>query len=138
MTDAKEAAERIRDRIDTAIRCAAAQPGREYGSVIMSVADLQWLLALLSAQGGGGWMTIESAPKDGTSIIVGGPGYAYEAIFANGEWMVMDADGATTTELVSPPTHWQPLPSSPVALGARAATEAACAASSLTGDETPR
>ena len=51
MTDAKEAAERIRDRIDTAIRCAAAQPGREYGSVVMSVADLQWLANLLSQPG---------------------------------------------------------------------------------------
>lgn len=67
-------------------------------------------LALLAASG---WRTMEGAPRDGTSSIVGGPGYAYEAIFSNGEWMVMDADGATTTELVLPPTHWQPLPEPP-------------------------
>jgi hypothetical protein len=72
------------------------------------------------------WQPIESAPKDGTAILVHHPksgvceGYAMKK---DGVWYVMDGvnqyqnlDGTmrpTTTYLLSEPTHWKPLPKAP-------------------------
>ena len=69
-----------------------------------------------------GWRPIETAPKDGTSILIYGvwqgeisknPQYwdIFKAVHSFGEWLVCDCDiyGATVLK----PTHWQPLPKTP-------------------------
>lgn len=73
------------------------------------------------------WKPIESAPKDGTEIIVFHPQAGVCAAFCPGDgfaWHCMD--GMNTgigkksgqsipimTSFVEPPTHWQPLPAAP-------------------------
>lgn len=69
-----------------------------------------------------GWRSIETAPKDGTAILIYGvwqgeisknPQYwdVFKAVHSFGEWLVCDCDiyGATVLK----PTHWQPLPKPP-------------------------
>ncbi len=61
------------------------------------------------------WRSMESAPKDGTCILLGYNrrrplvGYAYENVYG---WYSSEDDG-----LVAMPERWQPLPSPPVAEG---------------------
>lgn len=64
-----------------------------------------------------GWQTIETAPKDGTIVLVCGLGkggyYVSDAKWDDGCWflfdLAMDCYGAES----SGHTHWQPLPSPP-------------------------
>lgn len=59
-----------------------------------------------------GWQPIETAPRDGTSIIVAtNTGFVGEAFFHH-EWC-WQRRGRTTTR----PTHWMPLPPPPVKTG---------------------
>ena len=59
-----------------------------------------------------GWQPIETAPKDGTDVLLGAEGWVIIGSWfrfddeGNGRWM--HEDGATCD-----PTHWQPLPSPP-------------------------
>ena len=55
-----------------------------------------------------GWQPIETAPKDGTPILVFDEGAICIATFADDYWW---DNGAMTI----PPTHWMPLPDPPVA-----------------------
>lgn len=73
------------------------------------------------------WLPIESAPKDGRSILIGGGSYSYsgetfpedrpfeqvaKAAYVDGEWF--GGFGSEYDEKYShSPTHWMPLPSPP-------------------------
>ena len=60
------------------------------------------------------WMPIETAPKDGTHIIVGRPG---KPVWAGVRWRVMLRGRSRWDSFVGPvpfePTHWMPLPDAP-------------------------
>jgi hypothetical protein len=71
----------------------------------------------------GGWMPIESAPNDGSSILLRGEdGFHSIAYWDGRNWQVM-GDGQMAVRYMSDfgteylthdyPTHWQPLPSPP-------------------------
>lgn len=69
------------------------------------------------------WMPIESAPKDGTRILIWIehepklghlPEYSHAAI---GAWTNHNKGGWTWMGILGNVTHWQPLPSPPVAPG---------------------
>lgn len=58
------------------------------------------------------WQPINTAPKNGTAILVctaGIKGSAGEAHFTHGEWFCMDVVTSQPDIMVSP-THWMPLP----------------------------
>jgi len=78
-------------------------------------------LAALKTQGlviEPGWREIESAPKDGTCILVGVAGDADSTRLVWwqdwGKWF----DGVSSLD--DPPTHWRPLPAPPAMLSAAA------------------
>lgn len=71
----------------------------------------------------GGWRDIESAPKDGSAVLVWSNGDPSIASF-DGQWTAL-VDGVAVTETTPNtglrwwtvyPTHWQPLPSPPLPL----------------------
>lgn len=58
------------------------------------------------------WQNIETAPKDGTRILViGGLWDKVEIALADGEWWSMRRKQGAS----GPPTHWMPLPPPPYA-----------------------
>ena len=64
------------------------------------------------------WRPIETAPKDGTLVIVGAPGYAsvsarwgWESPWIDGWWCDGHRSDAVGPEFT--PTHWMPLPPPP-------------------------
>jgi hypothetical protein len=69
---------------------------------------------------GNGWLPIETAPKDGTFVLIaahdnGMPSQPMHVLIAqfceeSGEWM-RNADEEYSETW--PPTHWQPLPDAP-------------------------
>ena len=61
------------------------------------------------------WQPIETAPKDGTQIIVGCSKYkrSYVAIFERGTWRSGWEGGDWTFDVELKPTHWMPLPTPP-------------------------
>ena len=73
--------------------------------------------ALLSAleELGGGWMPIETAPKDGTVFDAwikcwkGHAGYRISILWKNDAWWAYDGYDAMSAA----PTHWMPLPPAP-------------------------
>lgn len=65
-----------------------------------------------------GWRPIESAPKDGRSILIGWAGADMVFVsrwFKNAERWAMPS----TSVALNPPTHWQPLPAAPSETGAK-------------------
>lgn len=61
------------------------------------------------------WQPIETAPKDGTDILVNAPQVdsgVTIAFFKDGYWR-LTYDGARFGVHVSDPTHWMPLPEPP-------------------------
>ena len=65
---------------------------------------------------GDGWLPIESAPKDGTTIIVFRPNANNKYILrvSADRWLEIDGRGVWAKSNASTqPTHWQPLPVSP-------------------------
>ena len=63
-----------------------------------------------------GWQPIETAPKDGTDILIGGD-HGYSGGVLQAEWGItrlghpagwVDMEGDTYN-----PTHWMPLPAAP-------------------------
>jgi hypothetical protein len=59
-----------------------------------------------------GWRDIESAPKDGSEVILGRPGHVAFCFYGRGcgdRWAMAD----DASDLGWDPTHWQPLPSPP-------------------------
>lgn len=78
-----------------------------------------------------GWRTIESAPKDGTWVLIYDPSFEGEMAvsigsymtaderdkkgrFKCGEWCLFEWDGLPSH---ATPTHWRPLPLPPLASG---------------------
>jgi hypothetical protein len=61
-----------------------------------------------------GWQPIESAPRDGGHIDVWANGLRYADAYWDGEgFAVLDSTGYGVE--VEHPTHWMPLPASPIA-----------------------
>ncbi len=60
------------------------------------------------------WQPIETAPKDGTAMLVHDEGAVFIAVFDEDEGAWMDIAGAPGYQRVEPaPTHWMPLPDPP-------------------------
>lgn len=110
--------EAIRERHDAFQRCEIKDINSASWDAIN---DRATLLAFISAQREvGGWREIESAPKDGTPIIVCGDGSKYFPrscwwSLAFDVWVVRENvdDGEATFLPEASLTHWQPLPSPP-------------------------
>ncbi len=63
------------------------------------------------------WRTMQSAPQDGTEVLVFVDGHIAIAAYAEGRWWAMVAgkripDGAGALSLGAP-SHWRPLPPRP-------------------------
>lgn len=58
------------------------------------------------------WQTIESAPKDGSYVIVSGIDWegSSSACWFGGEWLSKPPLGAS---FIKQPTHWRPFPPRP-------------------------
>jgi hypothetical protein len=62
--------------------------------------------SLLSASSG--WQPIETAPKDGTEVLIWPREITGTAIYSHGEWVDPNEEYAE-----SHPTHWMPMPAGP-------------------------
>lgn len=62
-----------------------------------------------------GWLPIETAPKDGTKILILTDDGIIESFWRGSVWeqSIVYADYGAHTEIDSAQTHWQPLPSVP-------------------------
>lgn len=83
----------------------------------ISILDLSAaILALFPVEAGEvGWRPIETAPKDGTDVLLWAPHWKAAATgwtFGGDPWQ-----GCRKDTVTKPPTHWQPLPSPPLAEG---------------------
>jgi Protein of unknown function (DUF551) len=58
------------------------------------------------------WKPIETAPKDGTCVIVATETRIVGEAFFSRKWCWQDGD-----TMVAKPTHWMPLPAPPVQTG---------------------
>lgn len=58
------------------------------------------------------WQPIESAPKDGTRVLLSKLGAMHTAFYRNGGWE------CGNLHYFNSPTHWMPLPAPPVQEGA--------------------
>jgi hypothetical protein len=73
----------------------------------------------------GAWLPIESAPRDGTCIIVGiaglprsvGEAYWWQNEQGRGGWQCWDGENHRRTVYMADPTHWMPLPAPPGTAG---------------------
>ena len=62
------------------------------------------------------WQPIETAPRDGTSVLVTGDKLVVVAYVHKNRWYMPHHSSTTGTELSSwirEPTHWMPLPDLP-------------------------
>lgn len=67
------------------------------------------------------WQPIETAPKDGSEIILGGQGWVSAGFWSDGEeckraeagWFFEDDRASLLIARNANPTHWMPLPPSP-------------------------
>lgn len=62
------------------------------------------------------WRTMESAPKDGTPLLIAGRGWVAEGYYeSDGDrgWYSANTDWTDAYDGSLYPTHWQPLPSPP-------------------------
>lgn len=79
------------------------------------------------------WQPIESAPKDGTEILVAGPtpghsrdgAYISVGMFDDGLWWSSWWEEREEENALFPPTHWQPLPPPPSPLSPQPISKAA-------------
>ena len=79
---------------------------------VSSEADIDAMRAAILAAERAAWRGIETAPRDGTPILVavaGGEFHASSAEWRNGVWCIQD----TARMLLVAPTHWRPLPAPP-------------------------
>lgn len=72
------------------------------------------------ARSDGGWRPIETAPKDGSEIMIGSRNYSGEAFCAlvkwdekAGEWMLFDPSDDAWSWPTYGPLYWMPLPTVP-------------------------
>ena len=95
---------------DVAMR-SANRDGAEYDRD----AELAEARAALTAAKAGGWLPIETAPKDGTAVLVS-EGRFCSCVEWNEEfdWWAVDDNKLGPFRLRgAAPTHWQPLPNPP-------------------------
>lgn len=67
------------------------------------------------------WQPIETAPKDGTPIIVGvagldrssGEAHWWQGEDGRGGWQTWDGANHRRTVYATTPTHWMPMPAPP-------------------------
>lgn len=92
----------------------------EMGDYIVAWAAVMWdawqaRAALSQPVREPGWMPIESAPKDGTDVLVHAAGSTHAVSWCeDAEWWVVDDNKHGPYRLRgSEPTHWMPLPSAP-------------------------
>jgi hypothetical protein len=69
------------------------------------------------------WQSIETAPKDGTRILLVRGNYIWlddwwKGDGANSNWSSLVAWKQTTGKTPDPPSHWMPLPEPPSTTGA--------------------
>jgi hypothetical protein len=84
----------------------------------LSTPDIDRIEAAISAIESQRWQPIESAPKDGTRVILGWPGggIRYGYFLDNspiGSWRGWRGPSLELPFPSAPPTHWQPLPAAP-------------------------
>ena len=108
----------------------AEQMGRELSKATAEIADLRARLAsiaggvspLMGAAGDAGWQSIETAPKDGTLIVLGAHNGVwlgkYLPVYGSGyvpdnPWSSMLLNHDHMAERYTRPTHWMPLPPAP-------------------------
>ena len=61
-----------------------------------------------------GWQPIETAPKDGTEVLVWDDGCVVAAFFGRLGWQLTQTGAyAEDADLYGAPTHWRPLPEGP-------------------------
>ena len=92
--------------------------GREitmYGEFEQSVQDDGQTLKVFGREAVAGWRPIETAPKDGTSILVSDGAEVDQAEFWDdrGYWVAIGGKCAAGNGLGYDPTHWMPLPPAP-------------------------
>lgn len=63
----------------------------------------------------GEWQPIETAPKDGTRVLVArfAPGTKYDKIMKVDRWQEKYSGFGLFNHTYWPPTHWMPLPAPP-------------------------
>jgi hypothetical protein len=86
----------------------------------MARAVLATLTPPAPAEDAAGWQPIETAPKDGTSVLLYTASGLIEGYWSFGEWeqcaIYCTYDGAGGPAFGCKPTHWMPLPASPAAI----------------------
>lgn len=101
---------------------AAATAVENYGVIRSMALPTSEILALITeieqARAANGWMPIETAPKDGTPILVLKKGFhPAVARWLEGQWMTANAEAnysnGNPCYLEWNLTHWQPLPIPP-------------------------
>lgn len=80
-----------------------------------ALADIDYLLSLLSPTGDK-WLPIETAPKDGTDVLLSNGKGVWTDFWDSeiGLWMYCDQWERTNADFDAAPTHWQPLPAPPL------------------------
>jgi hypothetical protein len=61
------------------------------------------------------WQPIETAPRDGTEILVWGGGHDVASVW----WQDGDEDVWFNGDVIVHPTHWMPLPKPPAPIDAK-------------------
>ena len=112
----------------TAREAAMALPPSDFGSS-RAIAAVAALLRAERAAGQGEWQPIETAPKDGTIILISGPRASSKFVEAaywglaprsfGGDkhfpWTTLDETNGTNGRAEDSPTHWMPMPAPPAA-----------------------
>lgn len=84
--------------------------------------DIDWLITEASSESGSGWQPIETAPKDGTPVLLwafvetelGGRGEKRERVLAQWEYEKWRAVHQCYYSIdAEEPTHWMPIPEHP-------------------------
>jgi hypothetical protein len=113
MADREKVAKAIADRFKARVAAIADKPFEETGVTLPGEVWLDYADAAIAAMEG--WRPIESAPKDGTWIMVAAHNLYpcdahWSAVWDGDPYDWMDAAGPFVTQ----PTHWRPLPALPV------------------------
>lgn len=99
------------------ISSGAMDLGVMYASANERAAEAERQLAALRTQAPDSWRPIETAPKDGTRILVGHSDAVFDAWWeeggGNGDGWVDGCDDRYEDLIVYEPTHWMPLPAAP-------------------------
>lgn len=59
------------------------------------------------------WQPIETAPKDGTRVLLVRDNQQVVAFYDMGDWVIMPSREGNVGWLFTNPTHWMPLPALP-------------------------